>query len=372
MVTNQRLQPVPRSVLATTALALVAGLLLIRPYAGTVLFSALIAFIFNPVYRLVVRRTRQRGLAVLTTIVVALLSVVLPLTIVVTVTVGQVNALLEKVDAGQMDVSSAHVEQVVDRGAQRLQSIVEALPGGATFQPNKQKIHQQLKSLVGNVLEGVVNLVKRAGGLLAGLIPTAILALTTITNLLLYQRELVAFLRRLSPFPDELNDLYIRRAGDMTKAMVKGQLIIAAVQGLASAGSLWLMGIDYFGFFLLLLTFLSFIPLGAGIVTIPIGIILIFSGNAWQGLFIILFHLLGVTNIDNLLRPRLVPRSARLNPALTMLAVFAGLVVFGATGIIYGPVVMIVVVTTLEVYGEYNRLAFKPTLPVAVGAKSRM
>jgi predicted PurR-regulated permease PerM len=363
MFDGQPARTVPRSVLLATVLALVLGFFLIQPYAGTVLFSALVAFIFNPVYQLVVRRTKRRGLAVLATFAAAVLSFILPLLVVVAVTVGQVNALLKSVDTGQVDVGSAHIEQVVDRGATRLQAVVEALPGGASFTPNKQKIHDKLTKLAGNVLEGIVNLIKRAGGLLAGLIPTTILAATIITNLLLYQREVVGFLRGLSPFRDETNDLYLRRVGDMTKAMVKGQLIIAAIQGFASSASLWLMGIDYFGFFLLVLTFLSFIPLGAGIVTIPIGIILIFSGNVWQGLFIILFHLLGVTNIDNLLRPRLVPRSARLNPALTMLAVFAGLVVFGAMGIIYGPVVMIVVVTTLEMYAEYNRLSLKPSLP---------
>jgi predicted PurR-regulated permease PerM len=85
-----------------------------------------------------------------------------------------------------------------------------------------------------------------------------------------------------------------------------------------------------------------------------------------------LFHLLAVTNIDNLLRPRLVPRSARLNPALTLLAVFAGLVAYGAMGIIYGPVVMIVVVTTLQMYAEYNRLSLKPRLPEPVVTKSPM
>jgi len=357
---------VPRSVVAVAVLAVIGGLFLIRPYAGTVLFAVLVAYIFNPVYRVVLRRTRRRGLAVLAAMGAALLSFVLPLVIVVAVTVGQVDALLSQVQSGQVAVSSAHIEQVVDRGAERLQAAVAALPGGVSFQPDRQKIHQQLQSALGNLLTGIVDLVKRAGGVLAGLIPTAILALTIFTNTLLYQHELVAFLRRLSPLHDDMNELYLRRAGDMTKAMVKGQLIIAAVQGLASAGSLWLMGIDYFGFFLLVLTFLSFIPLGAGIVTIPIGIILIFSGNVWQGVFIIAFHLLGVTNIDNLLRPRLVPRSARLNPALTMLAVFAGLVVFGALGIVYGPVVMIVVVTTLEMYAAYNRQSLKPRPPVVV------
>jgi predicted PurR-regulated permease PerM len=77
---------------------------------------------------------------------------------------------------------------------------------------------------------------------------------------------------------------------------------------------------------------------------------MILFGNVIGGLFVISWHLLVVTNIDNLLRPFLVPREARLDPALMLLAVFAGIAMFGAWGIIVGPAVMIVIVTTINVY----------------------
>ena len=57
-----------------------------------------------------------------------------------------------------------------------------------------------------------------------------------------------------------------------------------------------------------------------------------------------------VTNIDNFLRPILVPREARLDSALMLLSVFAGITMFGAFGIVIGPVLMIVIVTTISVY----------------------
>jgi AI-2E family transporter len=60
--------------------------------------------------------------------------------------------------------------------------------------------------------------------------------------------------------------------------------------------------------------------------------------------------LIVVTNIDNFLRPILVPRAARLDSALMLLAVFAGIAMFGAWGIVIGPVLMIVIVTTISVY----------------------
>ena len=62
------------------------------------------------------------------------------------------------------------------------------------------------------------------------------------------------------------------------------------------------------------------------------------------------FHLIVVTSIDNVLRPFLVPKSAHLSPALMLLSVFAGLGMFGFWGIVLGPVLMIIIVTTISVY----------------------
>ena len=117
-----------------------------------------------------------------------------------------------------------------------------------------------------------------------------------------------------------------------------------------SALILQLVGIPYFAFFLLLLTFLSIIPLGAGIVTIPIGVINLALGNYWQGAVILLNHFIIITNIDNVLKPKLVPKAVRLHPALLLLSIFAGLGMFGFLGIIIGPVIMILITTTIEVY----------------------
>jgi predicted PurR-regulated permease PerM len=130
-----------------------------------------------------------------------------------------------------------------------------------------------------------------------------------------------------------------------------GQFVIAVCQGVAGAASIYIAGFHQ-GFFLfaVLLSALSVIPLGGGIVTIPFGIGMILYGNVFGGVFVIAFHLIVVTNIDNFLRPILVPKAARLDPALMLLAVFAGIAMFGAWGIVIGPVLMIVVVTTISVY----------------------
>jgi predicted PurR-regulated permease PerM len=137
----------------------------------------------------------------------------------------------------------------------------------------------------------------------------------------------------------------------MVRGTVSGQFVIALCQGVAGAASIYVAGFHH-GFFIfaIVLTALSIIPLGGGIVTIPFGIGMIFFGNIAGGAFVVLWHLLVVTNIDNFLRPILVPRDARLNQALMLLSVFAGIAMFGPWGIVIGPVLMILIVTTVDVY----------------------
>jgi predicted PurR-regulated permease PerM len=189
-----------------------------------------------------------------------------------------------------------------------------------------------------------------AGGAI-GLITSVIIFLYVLISFLVNQSELLTLIRRLNPLGDEVTDLYLAKMGAMVKGTIRGQGIIALIQGTLGAMSIYIAGFhDGFFIFAIFLTALSLIPLGSGIVTIPFGIGMMFFGHVAGGAFVVLFHIIAITNIDNFLRPILVPRQARLDPALMLLAVFSGIAMFGFFGIVLGPVLMIVIVTTIAVY----------------------
>ena len=194
-----------------------------------------------------------------------------------------------------------------------------------------------------------------AGGAI-GFITSAIIFLYVLISLLVNKTEVITLVRRLNPLGEEVTDLYLAKMGAMVKGTVKGQFIIAAIQGFLGAASIYIAGFHQAFFVMaLLLIALSIIPLGSGIVTIPFGIGMMFFGNIAGGLFVVLFHILAITNIDNVLRPILVPKEARLDPALMLLSVFSGIAMFGFFGIILGPVLMILIVTTIAVYLDVSR-----------------
>lgn len=156
------------------------------------------------------------------------------------------------------------------------------------------------------------------------------------------------------PYPPEITQLFLDKIDLMIKAMFKGTFVIAIVQGLAMGLILWVAGVPYTMFLTLISIFLSMVPVvGISLLAWPLGIFLIVSGDVWQGILVIAAFLLLVANIDTFLRPRLIPKGAQLNPALVILSVIGGLRVMGIIGAIYGPVVMILLVTSIDVYTKY-------------------
>ena len=145
---------------------------------------------------------------------------------------------------------------------------------------------------------------KTAAGSLIGAVTSAIIFLYVFVALLTNRDKVITLIRRLNPLGEEVTDLYLAKMGAMVRGTVTGQFVIAACQGVAGAASIYIAGFhEGFFIFAILLTALSIIPLGSGIVTIPFGIGMALFGNVVGGVFVVLWHLVAVTNIDNFLRP---------------------------------------------------------------------
>lgn len=331
-------------------LAILLGFLFLRNYLFVILLAGVVAFTFYPVYQAITRWTRRPVLASWLTVLVSIITLVIPITIISYATIHE----LQGVTSGAIDYVRSHDPgELATESLRQVNSFLGGLSGGSVAVS-----FDQIRDLAGQAASYVGS---NAAGWLTGIfgsvssfITMSIIYLYVFTALLTNKQKLVAYFRALNPLGDRTADLYLSRASAMTKAMVRGQFVIAILQGLVSALLLYIAGIQYFWVAAIVLSFLSLIPLGAGIITMPIGIVLIFMGNIWQGIMLLVGHFLLVSNIDNVLRPLLVPKTARLNPALVLLSVFAGVGLFGILGIVLGPVIMILIVTTIEVYAETN------------------
>jgi predicted PurR-regulated permease PerM len=335
-----------RALAILTMIALLFGAYFLRDYFVLVVVAAVGAYLFTPLFNRFNTRLGT-GLSVTCTLLSALAMVIVPIGLLVVLAVVQISRMIDSV-AGW--VKTTDLSGLGDKVLHVVNDLLARVPF-LHITITSEMLRKAMVTGAQNVGQWLLHFLQGAAGSIAGAVTYAIIFLYVFVALLVNREKMRTLIGQLNPLGDEVTDLYLKKTGAMVRGTVFGQFVIALCQGVAGAASIYIAGFHH-GFFIfaILLTVLSIIPLGGGIVTIPFGIGMIFYGNIFGGAFVILWHLLVVTNIDNFLRPILVPRDARLNSALMLLAVFAGISMFGPWGIVIGPVLMILIVTTIDVY----------------------
>ncbi len=171
--------------------------------------------------------------------------------------------------------------------------------------------------------------------------------------------RLLQRIKYLSPLNDEHEEMLFQRFVTMSRATVKGTILIGLTQGGLGALLLWIIGFKSPIVAGIVMFFLSIIPMvGAWLVLYPVGIFYMLTGSVWTGLFVLAFTALVIGNLDNFLRPKLVGRDTGMHDLLIFFATLGGMNMFGVMGFIVGPVVASLFLTVLEIYS----IEFKPQL----------
>lgn len=333
-------------ILAIAVLAL--SYLVLKPFIAVVVLAFITALFSKRPYDYFCKVFKARKkLASLLTVIIVFFVVLIPLVFIAGLTVKQVIQFNDDIGVG----NRINIVSIVDKSNDMLSSIP-----GVDYQLTEKAvedwIQQGAKAIGTFFLERLPDISSGAFQLFTFIV----VFLIVLYSLFPVQDKFIKFLKDVSPLDDRIDSIYITRVIAMSKSMVKGTFLIAIVQAIVSAFFLAIVGVDYILFLTILMIFLGVIPmLGTGFVMVPIGIVMLFTGNIWQGILLILVNVLIVGNIDNFMRPKLVAKEAELHPALTILGVIGGLQYFGILGFIYGPVIMILLVTTIEIYISHIR-----------------
>lgn len=338
---NQR-----RALAVMTIIALGFGAYFLRGYLELIALAGVLAYLFNPLYKRFGRKLGS-GAASTLTLLSAIAMVIIPVGGILAMAAAQIAQMVETVSTW---VSKTDMGALGQQVLAAINDAISRIPF-VHFDLTVEKIQSFIGSIATNLGEFALSAATSSITGIAGAVTASLIFLYVFIALLSGGGEVLGIVEDLSPLDPKITKVYISKIGAMIKATVGGQFVIALAQGTAGAISIYIGGIHQgFFMFMIFLSVLSIIPLGSGVVTIPLGIGMALSGNIPGGIFVVLFHILITSNIDNVLRPMLVPKTAYLPPALMLLAVFAGLSMFGFLGIVFGPVIMIIIVTTINLY----------------------
>ncbi len=155
------------------------------------------------------------------------------------------------------------------------------------------------------------------------------------------------------PLPEGVENRILDRFTSVTRATIKGTLVIGIIQGSLAGLAFWVVGIDSAVFWGTIMTVLSIIPaVGSALIWIPAVIVLAISGQYIQATGLFLFCSLLVGSIDNALRPWLVGRDTALHELMIFFSTLGGISLFGIMGFIVGPIIAALFVTLWDIYAE--------------------
>ncbi len=323
---------------------------LILPFFGAIVWGVIVAILFRPVYVRLERRLGGRpntAAALCLLLVVAL--VLLPALLLGFSLAQEAANLYLQLQNGEIDPVSMieQVRQSLPDWADKL--IVSS--GWTDLERARSMVGSSLASVLQNIASRAVGVGQGALQLLA-----ALGVMLYLVFFLLRDGDIIAEkVRQALPLRPSIRDRLIRHFIIVTRATMKGTVVVSIVQGVVGGIIFWVLGMEAPILWGLLMGFFSLLPaVGTGIVWVPVSAYLLATGSITEGLILIFCGLFVIGLIDNILRPILVGHDTRMPEFVILIATVSGLSLMGINGVIVGPIIAALFLAMWETVARTN------------------
>ena len=317
------------------------------PFYGTILWASIIALLFAPVHRrLLLHVSGRRTPAALLTLLIALFVAILPFALVAAGLAREAAMLYERLQSGELNLA-LYFRTQFDAFPQWLAALLDRF-GLIDFETVERRIVAALAQATQLIATQAFAIGQNTFEFVARLFITLYLAFFLIRD----GDEVVLTMRRAIPLPREQMQELVEKFITVIRATVKGNLLVAAIQGALGGLAFWFLGVTGALLWAVVMAFLSLLPaIGAALVWLPVAAYLLLTGSMWQGIGLIAYGMLVIGLADNLLRPLLVGNDTRMPDYLVMMTTFGGMAVFGINGFVLGPAIAAMFIAVWHIYG---------------------
>ena len=321
-------------------------LYLLKPFFFPLFWAAVIAGIFQPLYRRIDRRLNRPSLSTILIFLVIAVIILLPAGVVGTLVFNESVQLYGKLSPDQKNI---------DRGFQNIIDLIANNPLADLFNIDKsvliEKAAEVLRSVTNYIFVHLTALTQNTLGLL---VQSAIMLYT----LFFFVRDGDKFIRtamRILPLGGGRESLLYNRFFVTARSTLKVTLIIGGLQGVLGGIVFLITDVEGALIWGLLMIIMAVVPLvGCSIIWGPAGILMLLSGHIWEGILILASGILVISMVDNLLRPLLIGKDVEMHPLLIFLSTLGGLVLFGFSGFVIGPIIASMLLAIWDMYAEFQ------------------
>jgi len=326
-------------------LVTVAFLYLIKPFAYPMFWAAVLATIFYPLYHRLNLLIKQPSLSTLITLAVVAVIIIVPLLILGTILLTESVDIYTSLNTsgGEWHESLKQFTYFLHHNAFMVRAHVD--DGFIT-----EKINEASRYVVDFLFNAAKNLTQNSLAFLLQLL----VVFYTLFFFLRDGKKLLRKLMYLCPLGDRYEIMLYKKFTTTASATIRGTLAIGAIQGTLGGLLFTITGIHGALIWGIVMAILSVIPAtGSFLVWLPAGIIMLALGHVWQGITILSVGVLVISVTDNLLRPVLVGKGLQIHPVLILFSTLGGLVLFGISGFVIGPIIAALFLSFWEMYEEY-------------------
>jgi predicted PurR-regulated permease PerM len=325
------------------------------PFLKPLLLGAMLAGLARPLYRWMRRALGGRpSLAAALTLLLLFILVAGPISAFVGLVVKQaVNVSEQAIPWVQQHFGPGTSFNVHDWLVQRFPALASYIPA-----------EHEIMARVGTAAQSVGGfLVASASRMTAGTAAFLLDLFVMIYAMFFFLRDGRVILEKIfyyMPLDSDDEGRVLDRLTSVTRATIKGTLVIGIIQGALAGLGFWVAGIDGAAFWGTVMAILSIVPgIGAALIWIPGVIYLFLTGQTLAATLLAAWCAAVVGTVDNILRPTLVGKDAKMPDLLILVGTLGGLFLFGPIGFIVGPIVCGLFLTVWEIYGT----TFKDILP---------
>ncbi|MCX5870124.1 MAG: AI-2E family transporter [Deltaproteobacteria bacterium] len=325
---------------------------MMHQFLMTIFMAALFSALLNPFYHrlLLVLKGRKNAASLLTIFIIVCL-ILLPLSALIGVVVAQAIHVSESV--------TPWVQKFIEQPTIAT-DFLHKIPQYEQLLPHQDMILQKIGSLVDNTSNLLINSLSSITKVTVNAAIMSIIMLYTMFYFLIDGKKLLYKILYYIPLENKDEQQLLERFTSVARATIKGTLIIGIIQGTLCGIGFALAGIPSPVFWGCLMAVLSIVPsVGTAIVWGPALLILILSKDFTGAIIVGISCGLIASNIDNLIRPRLVGKDTEMHDLFILFSTFGGISMFGIIGVIIGPISAALFVTIWEIYGE----SFQKYLP---------
>lgn len=354
-------------VLLLVLLVTLLFLAVIWPFLKPLLLGALLAGLCRPLYRWVTRLLRGRpSLAAVLTLIILVLIALGPLGAFVGIVVQQAFAVSqEAIPWVQQHLGSATAFNAHDWLVRQFPSLARYVPAQAQIADSAARVAKATGSFL------VASATQITAGTAAFLLNLFIM-LYAMFFFLRDGRKILEKVLYYMPLKSEDEVRVLERLNSVTRATVKGTVVIGIIQGALAGLAFWVAGLDGAAFWGTVMAVLSVVPgIGAALVWVPAVIYLFVIGQVTTALLLLAWCAAVVGTVDNVLRPVLVGKDAKMPDLLILVGTLGGLYLFGPIGFIVGPLVCGLFLTVWDIYGATFKEVLPPVQSLSSGRTKR-